>query len=108
MLIIQNVYSSGRTPRTYATTKIAGTEIGLTLGDRVTIYQNKHTLFYSHGEELPYHAGFEMIMTRKVSFTQNRPQVSLPPDWVKEYCKDCTHVKVFYTDIGLFIKPYYV
>ena len=106
MLIIQNFYAF-TTPRTYATTKIAGQEIGLTLGEKVTIYENGDTLFYSHDFTLPESAGFTELMKRKVFITQNRTQVSMPPAWFKKYCDGLTHVKVFYTELGLFIKPYY-
>ena len=84
-----------------------GKETGLTLGEKVEIYARGDTLFYSHDHILPEVAGFEKIAVRKVCRTQNRIQVTMPPEWVEEYCKDVTHVRAYYTKIGLFIRPFY-
>lgn len=105
MLIVQ-IISASLTPRTYATTKIAGKEIGLKLGEKVEIFANGNTLFYTQDHQLKLSTGFTRLETRKVFFTQTRTQVSFPQKWFKEYCSDVTHVKVYYTKLGLFIKPY--
>ena len=105
MKIIQNIYALS-TPRFFATAKILDKEIGLTQG-KVEVYGKGDTLFYSDSHILPRKAGFERIITRKAGYTQNRLQVSLPLTWYREYCKDITHLRVYYTEIGLFVKPYY-
>jgi len=104
MKIIQNIYSNS-TPRFFATVKILDKEIGLTEG-KIDVYGNGDTLFYSNTNILPASAGYDKIITRKAGYTQNRLQVSLPSDWYKKYCTGVTHLRVYYTDIGLFVKPY--
>lgn len=106
MLIVQRFYETTGA-RTYATTKIAGKDRGLKVGEKVNIYQKDDCLFYSHDKELPESAGFKFLVTRKVVFTQNRPQVFMPTIWFNRYCAGLTHVKVYYTNLGLFIKPYF-
>jgi hypothetical protein len=105
MLIIQNI-SAALSPATYATTKIVDKEIGLKLGEQVEIFGKGDTLFYTQDHQLNLSTGFKRMETRKVFLTQKRAQISFPPKWLKEYCSDVTHVMVFYTKIGLFIKPY--
>lgn len=106
MLIIQNIYNSSP-PRTFATFKAAGFETGLKLGSKIEIFQKGDILFYSNGHILPESTGFVKIAVRKVFFTQNRGQVALLPKWYQKYCYKITHVRVFYTEIGLFIRPFY-
>lgn len=105
MLIVQRFYDFG-TPRTYATVKIVDKEIGLILGEKVEIFAKGDTLFYTQDHLLKLSTGFKRLETRKVFTTQNRTQISFPQKWFKEYCKGLTHVKVYYTKIGLFIKPF--
>ena len=106
MLIIQNIYNSSP-PRTFATFKAAGFETGLKLGSKIEIFQKGDILFYSNGHILPESAGFVKIAVRKVFFTQNRTQVAIPLKWFAEYCNGITHLRAYYTDIGLFLRPFY-
>lgn len=111
MLRVQKIYrrtsdeNSGA--RTLARAKMGDSEIGFDSGDEIVVYSKGDILFYSYESTLPDKAEFEKLTTRK-SFTVNHGdiQVSIPYKWFKEYCKGLTHVKVFYTKIGLFIKPY--
>ena len=110
MLIKQKIYNPttpGTSPRTWATDKTMGQETGLTLGEKVEIYAKGDTLFYTQDFRLPKANGFKLIATRKVFRTQNRAQISLPTDWTTGHCKDMTHVRAYYTKIGLFIRPFY-
>ncbi len=105
MLIVQNI-SKALTPWTHATTKVAGKEIGLELG-KVEIFVRGDTLFYTQDHQLKLSTGFERLESRKVFLTQNRAQISFPKKWFATYCAGTTNIKVFYTDLGLFVKPFY-
>ena len=106
MLIIQNI-SKSSPPRTFATFKAAGFEQGLERGSKIKIYSRGDILFYSNGHVIPDKYGFKEIATRKVFFTQNRSQVALPLKWYAEYCNSITLLRVTYSDIGLFLRPFY-
>jgi hypothetical protein len=106
MLIIQNI-SKSSPPRTFATFKAAGFETGLERGSKIKIYSRGDILFYSNGYVIPDKYGFEEIAKRKVFFTQNRIHVALPLSWFEEYCNKISHLRAYYTDIGLFLRPFY-
>lgn len=104
MLIIQKI-SKTLTPWTTATTKVAGKEIGLKKGN-VEIFGRGDTLFYTQDHQLKLSTGFERLESRKVFFTKSRLHISFPKKWLEKYCSGSTNVKVYYTDLGLFVKPY--
>lgn len=106
MLIIQNIYNS-TPPRTFATDRTGGKETGLTLGEEVQVFVKGDTLYFTHNHRLPDTKGYQKIAVQKVFRTQNRPQITIPAVWAAEYCSEVTHLRAYYTEIGLFLRPFY-
>jgi len=104
MLKKQNIYMSP-SPRFTARINFMGEFIGLESG-QAEIYENGDTLFYSQSNILPAEKGFKRLGSRKVYSPEHRSCVGIPGEWYKEHYKGINQVRVYYTKIGLFVKPY--
>ena len=105
MVVIQRVLK-GSGSRTYTTLKVAGDLIGLNIGHHVEIYSKAGTLFLSSMSNCFIPDDFELIRTGKVFTGHDKANMQIPAKWKKEYIGEDQFVKVFYTRIGIFIKPY--
>lgn len=111
MLKIQKITRRGKGnnsgAKIRATFKECDIYIGFKSGIDIIVYFKDDTLFYSYGSHLLEEAGFKELTTRK-SFvlTGDQIYVSVPYKWLNENCNSLSHVKVYYTKIGLFVKPY--
>jgi len=110
MIEDKTIYRSP-SPRFFATTRVVNKktglkeQIGLKKGP-VGIYRKGDTLLYTQELETRGPEGYVLVVFRLVGITQNRLQVTIPPDWYKEYGIESNRVSVDYQDIGLFVKPW--
>jgi hypothetical protein len=101
MVVIQSLNKTCTGLRTQATTNSGDKEIGLKSGDAVDIYEKNGTLLFTQNYEPK--TGFNLIAVRKVFTVNGKSQIIIQKDWC---CKGLTHVKVYYTKIGLFVTPF--
>lgn len=106
MLVIQLLSLKSASPWTNVVKKIPGGELGLKVG-MVEVFQKGDVLFFTQDYQIPISKGFVRWGSRKVFYTQKYAKITPPPEWVKKYCSENTHVRAYYTDIGVFLRPYY-
>ncbi len=108
MLKIQPIYRRKTTNgvSTGVRYKAADLIFGLKQGIQVNVYSNGETLFYSKSGNLPDRFGFTKLATRKPYKFGRDLHTTIPVAWAKHRCQDISYLKVIYTDIGIFLKPY--
>ncbi len=109
MLKIQPIYRRKTTDgvSTRVRYKVADLVLGLKPSVMVNVYSNGEILFYSKSGNLPDRFGFTKLAKRK-PFKVGRDELhtTIPATWAKHHCQDISYLKVIYTDIGIFLKPY--
>lgn len=102
MIFIQTIKAK-RSKRTNVTQRMGGVTVGFNPGQSLIISQLGDTLAYT-SQSIP--KGFRVLKTVKVYNTQERPQAHVPDEWITDYLGELREAKVFYTNIGIFLKPY--
>lgn len=102
MLVIQKAIHP-KYKRTYLSTMIGDKKIGFEAGTVVNVFVKGDTLFFTEKKDCP---GFEFIKKAKVYFTQRRDQGQLNLGWFERNMTGKDLLRVFYTKIGIFIKPF--
>lgn len=102
MLVIQRMLHP-TSKKTYMSTKIIDREIGFLVGETVNVLLKGDLLLFT--KELKY-PGFSFVKEAKVFLSQRRAQAQLFQPWVKTHMDGLTHLRVYYTKHGIFIRPY--
>jgi uncharacterized phage protein (TIGR02220 family) len=102
MMVIQRVLQANL-KRTYASTRIAGKEIGFGIGEHVNVLQRGDTLLYTKS---PEYFDFEYVKSAKAYNQNDRPQITIQESWLKDH--PCEYLRVYYTNHGLFLRPFYL
>lgn len=85
------------------TQKVGNDAVGFASGLKLFVMQKGDTVLFTHD---PTIKGFTLLKTSKVYITSGREVVQLPMTWFDQYMEDNSYVKVNYTKLGVFVKPY--
>ena len=83
--------------------KVVDFEVGFSVGAEVNVMSKDDILVFTKCSEIK---GFEFVKKAKVFSSQGNAQASLGPKWVREHMGDNKNLRVYYTRIGIFIRPF--
>lgn len=85
------------------TQKVGTDAVGFASGLKLFVMQKDDIVLFTKD---PTVKGFTLLKTSKVYITSGREVVQLPMTWYDQFMGDSPYVKVNYTKLGVFVKPY--